>query len=865
MEGTQQRGSRENRSRAKAGKKSACILILFLLLPAACDTCVTGTVSQEGVPLEGVRVELNGDGCPDVHRYTNPYGEYCFEDLPTDQNCVLSAWFDEHMEVPFNTGEQLAACGSGFCRVMDLTFMCEVQDPLEPNNAFEYASMVDLPYSTPLTALCPRGDVDFYRVEIAEAGKVLVAETFYPGTGSYLDTYIGLMDSEFNILETDDRGGSGSYSKLVYLVPEVGIYYVAVTRDRDYGFTGDHRSYGVYGLDIRLAEPGCARVIVRENGQPLEGTSVRTLNYPYEYCDTDASGSCCFDSVLGDEECYRVYHPSTSDRLELCITPEDPGTCQQGNCAEFIADFNYTCVRGTVTRNGQPVDEARVRGPYGSAYTGTDGLYCLRAAEGKDAEISVRDPVMCEYHYGVVLTGADGSCTNGGCDPLDFELPDLSCVEVTVVRDGEPVEAARIYTPSGCQYSVMTGADGKACFPAETGEELLLRVEDPMFDEEKYAIVQPIEGGTCEEGGCTKTTITLTGKACASGTVYGWDGEPAANVSVRRGDYGTGNRTQTDENGHYCITVPKGESVDLRFLDVVYDEYRTRYVTAHEGGSCELGPCAPLDVTFPAASCMSGRITRADGEPPIGTRVCLRPWNSTCVEPDQEGLYCLRAPVQEQAEILVEDFVAGIREDQYVYTGAATTCSEGGCTEFNFELPGVACVNGVVTRDSGNGTGNLPEEGAQVCLGYTQNFCVETGTTGDYCLPAETSSSEHVEVVDPVLGETTYGHVNTNATGSCGEGDCVALDLQLPAITCISGVVREGTTPLEGAEVSNRYTTVYTDQQGRYCVPTLADRDGFYLLAEHPAEGTYIVEHPDVGNGGSCNEGGCTTQDFTFD
>jgi hypothetical protein len=249
----------------------------------------------------------------------------------------------------------------------------------------------------------------------------------------------------------------------------------------------------------------------------------------------------------------------------------------------------------------------------------------------------------------------------------------------------------------------------------------------------------------------------------------------------------------------------------------------------------------------------------------MGVTVCLDSWSAFCVEPDQEGLYCLRAPIHDEARLTIEDAVTEIWQVEYVDTGEASTCAEGGCTEVNFELPGVACVMGVVTREDGDGGGSHPEEGAQVCLGFSEDLCVETGTGGEYCLPAGMNSQERIEVIDPILGVIRFGYVETNTTGSCDAGNCSTLDLQLQAATCMSGQVREGTTPLEGAEVINGFATVHTDPRGRYCIPALANQESHWIQANHPTDEAHVVYYPGTGNGGSCNEGGCTTQDFTFD
>jgi hypothetical protein len=842
------------------------LLSFFCFCLAACETCVNGMLTNEGVPLEWTFVEVLDESGGQVCQYwTGPDGKYCCDNLSLFQNLTLHTTFNyEDKWIPFNTGTSVGSCEFGNCMKIDLNFACDPQDLMEPNNTCEKAKSVLVPYSNPLTSLCPVGDVDFYLVEVAEEDMLLVAESFYPGSGVSFDSYMGLIDGNCNLLVTDDDGGSGLYSRIVYPLPSAGIYYIAVTRLGDDGFTGDHGSAGTYGIDIQVAYPACVQVKAQENGRSLEGAWVHSMSSPYESCTTDAAGSCCFTAAVGNEECYEIGHPTTWDYLYACATPEDPGDCEQGDCTETIADFDYTCVSGSVTRDGEPVEDAEVCGYYGCTNTEPEGLYCVRTPENSETEIRAEDPVLCETHHGVVVTGIDGTCTDGGCVPLEFDLPAISCVKVTVTRDRLPVEGAWIYPPSGCQYGLPTGEDGEACFPARADSEILLRVTDPLFGGDKFTVVETKNAGSCEEGRCTKVEVALTGKACARGTVYWGDGESAANVRVTSPGYGPGIETQTDPNGNYCIVVPKGEEVPLWFFDPVYGQDRIRYVTANEGGSCEEGGCATLDVTFPLTSCVSGAVSRLDGQPPTGVKVCLGYWDALCADPDQEGIYCLRAPVNDATWIQVQDPVTGTWKEEYVETGGASTCVEGDCAEVNFELPAMACVNGFVTRAGGNGELSEPQEGVRVCLGYPEDVCVETTGGGQYCLQAPVDTYVSVEVSDPILGEGQFGYVETKGSGSCDTGDCATMDFQLRGATCIIGVVREGRKTLEGAEVSAGFARVLTDRRGRYCLPALANQVEHWIQAIYPVNGSYLVEFPSTGSGGGCNEGGCTTQNFTF-
>jgi len=206
----------------------------------------------------------------------------------------------------------------------------------------------------------------------------------------------------------------------------------------------------------------------------------------------------------------------------------------------------------------------------------------------------------------------------------------------------------------------------------------------------------------------------------------------------------------------------------------------------------------------------------------------------------------------------LHDDVSGEYTSLEVVTGLEGTCAEGNCTEQNFELPGVSCAGGVVTREG------VPEEGAEVCLAVPGDVCAVTGPEGEYCLPASMNASVGIEVRDPELGNWVYAYVHTGSSDSCPDGECASLDFDLPGATCLSGVVIEGTAPLEGAEVQNGYGRVFTNEEGHYCLPALSGATQ-WIRCGHPADGSEILRYPTPAGDGHCDVGGCTTQNFTFD
>jgi len=104
-------------------------------------------------------------------------------------------------------------------------------DSYEPNNWTGGATSIS--YGDSLDAqTCPQGDLDFYTFS-GTAGERIIVDIDAEVNGSYLDSYVYLLDSDGTtyLAESDDAYGSLD-SYLVYDLPHDGTYYVKV---RAYG------------------------------------------------------------------------------------------------------------------------------------------------------------------------------------------------------------------------------------------------------------------------------------------------------------------------------------------------------------------------------------------------------------------------------------------------------------------------------------------------------------------------------------------------------------------------------------------------------------------------------------------------------
>ena len=118
-------------------------------------------------------------------------------------------------------------------------------------------------------------DVDFFRFS-ATPGAQLVAdhEGQDTGAGTLPDPFLGLFDSDCNLLASNDDA-VGFNSRLSFEVPPDGVLVLAASSCCDEQFTGDGGSSGTYQLTISQAPPSIGsisgRIVDARTGEPLPG------------------------------------------------------------------------------------------------------------------------------------------------------------------------------------------------------------------------------------------------------------------------------------------------------------------------------------------------------------------------------------------------------------------------------------------------------------------------------------------------------------------------------------------------------------------------------------------------------------------
>jgi hypothetical protein len=182
---------------------------------------------------------------------------------------------------------------------------------VEPNNPCAVAQNfgdTGLPYD--VSGNLDLNDVDFFRFN-ANAGEEIVAdlEGSATGQGTLGDPYLGLFDSNCNLLAIDDDNGTSLNSRLYFTVPADGVFVLAASGCCDSNFDGSHSYTGTYTLTIaQVPEPSTVsgRVVDADLGDPLPGASVYLLECLdatctlYDYVNgqvTDSEGEFRFDST----------------------------------------------------------------------------------------------------------------------------------------------------------------------------------------------------------------------------------------------------------------------------------------------------------------------------------------------------------------------------------------------------------------------------------------------------------------------------------------------------------------------------------------------------------------------------------------
>ncbi len=202
----------------------------------------------------------------------------------------------------------------------------------EPNNTCQTAqavgalpglpSIVSGSLDTDYVSDPPVYDVDFYQFD-GIPGSRLRSELrgMSSGVGTLGDPYLGLFDSDCNLLAANDDSVLGLDSRIDFEVPADGVFILAATGCCDGEFIGAHGQEGSYQLSILEALPAIGsisgRVVDEITGEPLSGAEP-----PYAFAElfgcSNAGGfnDLAFLPVDGDGT-FRVETDNNGNPLEV--------------------------------------------------------------------------------------------------------------------------------------------------------------------------------------------------------------------------------------------------------------------------------------------------------------------------------------------------------------------------------------------------------------------------------------------------------------------------------------------------------------------------------------------------------------------
>ncbi|MCD6360850.1 MAG: DVUA0089 family protein, partial [Armatimonadetes bacterium] len=166
--------------------------------------------------------------------------------------------------------------------LMCLTAALADVDSYEPDNSPLVASPITGDGTPQTHTIDPEGDRDWVKFD-AQAGDRAEIETTPTASDPVRDTVIYLYDTDGEtLLREDDDGGEALYSRLTYVLPAAGTYYVKVT-----SYQGNYA--GGYRISVKLWSGGgpADGIVTRRAvcvGISDYAGSVNDLNY----CDDDA-------------------------------------------------------------------------------------------------------------------------------------------------------------------------------------------------------------------------------------------------------------------------------------------------------------------------------------------------------------------------------------------------------------------------------------------------------------------------------------------------------------------------------------------------------------------------------------------------
>jgi hypothetical protein len=413
-----------------------------------------------------------------------------------------------------------------------------------------------------------------------------------------------------------------------------------------------------------------------------------------------------------------------------------------------------------------------------------------------------------------------------------------------------------------------TDDDGNYCLelPAGAGYSIRGEREVDLLLQTTMEILGFAPGAQAECGSdecALLAPIQFEEASCTTGRLVDNFGDPIASFpltfSYLGPDGGNEIALTTDDEGRYCVGVPRGAAGRITAERLLPADRNLRYADAIDlvGGltaiSCESVACPEMeDLVLPRTTCYRGRIENPDGSPGYMRRVDLI-YDPLDGAPqavrefgDMDGNFCLTVPqgveVTMSASFVdgttnVAAFASFVAEE-----GDSAQCSAGGCLEGPvLRAAPYACTSGVVRDALGASVAGATVIGQYTfrTAGGVTETTATTGADGTYCLDlppgAEVTLAAQI-MVGGVLhaGGTMFvpgvGSA-TCSTGGCAPGPDIVVS---EARGCIYGTLFTDGPSAHPAPPGTRIA-IYTSEPNADCSPGADDPSSWGTVA---GEGT---------------------------
>lgn len=194
----------------------------------------------------------------------------------------------------------------------------------------------------------PSGDIDFIQLAVSPNMTVRIdLEGSSSGMGTLSDPFLGLFDSQCNLVAWNDDGGLGLNSRLIATVPNDGVLVLGITRCCDAGFS--EGGSGTYLLSVQ-------EILPPPNDNFANAASIAALPFS-EFLDLSAAGveaneptPSCIGTI--NMTSWYVFTPTATGSLTARIFSSEfsPGLAvYTGTSLSDLVEVNSRCFGSPLT------------------------------------------------------------------------------------------------------------------------------------------------------------------------------------------------------------------------------------------------------------------------------------------------------------------------------------------------------------------------------------------------------------------------------------------------------------------------------------------------------------------------------------